>query len=712
MTVPTKAELEAELAKLRRQNRALERRAERAESALGASAAREGDFVRQLGESREQQAAAGEVLRLIHSFPADITPVFEGILRSAVRLARALGGAMVMRDGDLLRLACAHGTTPEWHDLAQRVYPLRIDASSASGQAITERQAVFIENAQNSPLARVRDLARTMGYRSQLMVPMLRQGTALGVIALVWRELHELPPDQLALLQTFADQAVIAIENARLFGELEARNRELGESLEQQTATSEVLQVISSSPTALEAVYDVILDRITRLCEADIAALFLYDGEVLSAAASRGTTPRFAEHLRRSRPRPSHETTTRLAALERRPVHVADLLNDPEFAPRPRDLYEVENVRTVLSVPMLQEDRLIGVLTTWRREVRPFADRQVALLQTFADQAVIAIENARLFTQLGARNRDLTEALAQQTATGEILRTISSSPTDIQPVFDTIVRSAAHLCGAESAVVYRFADMLEHFVAGYSPDPQTVESYRPRVPRPVHDTDHLWRMAEGSVLNIGDIENDAELAAAVAESFRRRGVRSAVWVPMRRGTMIIGAINVAHRDVDAFSDARVDLLRTFADEAVIAIENVRLFKELDARNADLTEALDRQTATAEILRVISSSPTDVQPVFDTIARSASRLCGGMYAIVTRFDGELLHLVAQHNPRPGASAPTARLFPRRPGRDTSTGRAVLERAVVHVPDLEKDPRPLSRDCSARGRPEPPGRSDAP
>ncbi len=253
MAAPTKSEFQAELATLRRQITAIEQRAERAESALGASEAREEALVRELGESREQQAAAGEILRLIHRSPADITPVFEGILSSAVRLARADYGAVVILEGDLLRLACAHGMTPEWHDVAQRVYPHRVDANLASGQAIMGRRAVFTEDAQSSPLPRVRDLARTMGYRSQLMVPMLREETVLGVIAFVWQEAHELPPDQLSLLETFADQAVIAIENVRLFKELEARNHDLTEALDRQTATAAILQVISGSPTGWTA---------------------------------------------------------------------------------------------------------------------------------------------------------------------------------------------------------------------------------------------------------------------------------------------------------------------------------------------------------------------------------------------------------------------------------------------------------------------------
>ena len=289
MTGPTKADLEAELAKLRRQNKALGRRAERAESALGASEARVETLARELGESREQQAAAGEILRLIYSSPADTTPVFDGILRSALRLARADYGAVLILDGDLLRLACAHGMTPEWRDVARAVYPLQVDATSVSGKAMVERRPVFIEDAQNSPLARVSDLARTMGYRCQLMVPMLRQETALGVIALVWQETRELPPDQLALLETFADQAVIAIENARLFKELEARNRDLTEALEQQTATAEILRVISGSPTDVQPVLDAVAEAAARLCAATDAVIRQVDGDILRLWAHYGS---------------------------------------------------------------------------------------------------------------------------------------------------------------------------------------------------------------------------------------------------------------------------------------------------------------------------------------------------------------------------------------------------------------------------------------
>ena len=232
------------------------------------------------------------------------------------------------------------------------------------------------------------------------------------------------------------------------------------------------------------------------------------------------------------------------------------------------------------------------------------------------------------------------QALEQQTATSEILRVISSSPSDARPVFETIVASAGRLCGAESAVVYRFEDGAAHFAAHYNLGPEAVEAYGRRFPRPLHQTDYLWRIADGSVFNSPDIEQDPRMSTPVRADYRSRGARSAVWVPMVREGQALGAISVTHRDIDAFSRERVQLLKTFADQAVIAIENVRLFKELEARNRDLAEALGRQTATGEILRVISGSQTDVQPAFDAIAAKALELCRATTGWVYRFDGEL------------------------------------------------------------------------
>jgi GAF domain-containing protein len=357
----------------------------------------------ELAGAIEQQTATGEILQVIASSPTDLQPVLDAVAESAARLCGANDATIFRIEREFLRRIASYGSLPsarEHFALSRRIPP---------GRAIIDRQTIHIHDLQPVREKEFPD-ARGRGIRTVLAIPLLREGVPIGAVGIRRLEVRPFSDKQIALLKTFADQAVIAIENVRLFQELQARNRDLAEALEHQTATGEVLRVMSSSPTDLQPVYETILSNVTRLCEANIAALFLYDGEVLSTAASYGTTHEFAEHLYESRPRPSCETTTRLAALERRTVHVPDLLSDAEFSPKPLELYRRENVRTVLSVPMLREDRLVGVITTWRREVRPFTDKQVALVRTFADQAVIAIENVRLFQELQERTRELEVA--------------------------------------------------------------------------------------------------------------------------------------------------------------------------------------------------------------------------------------------------------------------------------------------------------------
>src|SRR6266511_401091 len=702
----------------------LEREAEaskREAVALGQLQARD----RELVEAREQQTATSEILRALSRLQTDEQPVFESIADSAMRLFAAHSAVILRYDGELIRLAAARGDRSSERMLKRLQAPRHPEESRLSGQAIltrTVREIVDVET-DTSLVPEVLEIAGEVGWRSAIYGPMLRADDVVGVIGVHREKPGAFSPSDIGELQTFADQAVIAIENVRLFSELQQKNQALTnahaqvtEALDQQTATSEILRVISSSPTDLQPVFDAILQSARRLLGARTTSVFrrLADEIHLEAFTSTGEagdaayTSLFPMSLDDYRERFPFAMQDWVRGSV---THVPDVELDTRSPEIARRLARARGFRSVLQVPMRREGQVIGVLGITRPETGAFADDEISLAETFADQAVIAIENVRLFKELEARNRDLTDALEQQTATSEILRVISSSPTDVQPVFDTIVQSAARLCHAANAGVFLTDGRTLDLPANYgSSSPEALATVRAQYPRPVDlETTAGVAILTRSVVQVPDIEEPSAAEVYTRRVGRLLGVRSMVAVPMMRKGEVVGAINLSRQAPGRFSDAEVELLKTFADQAVIAIENVRLFTELQEKNQALTQAhaqvsesLEQQTATSEILRVIASSPTDVQPVFDTIAASASRLCGGVAAIVTRFDGEMIHLVAHCNPRPGIEPVTARLYPRRPGRDTTAGRAILECNIVHIRDAEKDPDlapNLARDVRA-------------
>jgi GAF domain-containing protein len=472
-------------------------------------------------------------------------------------------------------------------------------------------------------------------------------------------------PAQIKLLETFADQAVIAIENVRLFNELK-------ESLEQQTATSEILGVIASSPTDIQPVLDTIAQSAARVCGSDDATIRLIEENTLSLVAHYGTIPPGMARM------PLSATTrTTAAILQRRTVHSPDVLAEAERFPDSPLTRDPRGIRTFLVTPLLREGTPIGLIGIRRTEVKPFTEKQMALLETFASQAVIAIENVRLFKELQARNRDLTEALEQQTATSEILSVISSSPTDVQPVFDTIVKNATQLCEGSEASVVRYDGELVHLVAQYNISAENRDAMQRLFPRPPTREFAVTRaVLDCTVIHIPDVRRDAEFRLNIANTTE---VQALLAVPLLRDEHPIGAIGVNRSYPGPYTETQIALLKTFADQAVIAIENARLFQEFK-------ESLEQQTATSEILGVIASSPTDIQPVLDVVAENAARLCDATDAVILRIEGNVLQQAASY----GTLPPTLSAIVRERGvpmsRGTVSGRAVIDRKTIHVHDV--------------------------
>ena len=647
-----------------------------------------------LSEALEQQTATAEILQVINSSPGDLAPVFDAMVESAMRFCQADYGHVYSYDGELFHLVAAHGE------------PRYLDWIRQSGPRTAENSLTLERIVAGAPLVHIADIAEDAGYRADnprartivnqfgihtlLTVALRKEGALLGTFVLYRQQARPFSDKQIALVQSFAAQAVIAMENARLLNELRQRTGDLSESLEQQTATSEVLKVISSSPGELEPVFQAMLENAVRICGAKFGNLFLREGDGLRIGATHGAPPAYVDFLRNGQVFQLNLLSTELGVgrlvQTKECYQVADVAAAPTLGDKLREAtINLAGARTLIGVPMLKDDQVIGAIVIYRQEVSPFTDKQIELVTNFAAQAVIAIENTRLLKELRQRTDDLSESLEQQTAISDILRVISSSPSDVKPVLDTVAERAAHICEAYVVDIVivedgklsmggSFGDLGRPIGEAVTLDRTTVMGRSICDKEPVH---------------VADLQNAGDEFALGRELAIKYGHRTILAVPLIREGEALGTILVRRAEVRPFEDKHIVLLKTFAAQAVIAIENTRLLNELRQRTDDLSESLEQQTATAEVLKVISSSPGELEPVFQAMLANATRICGAGFGGLFKMDNGEFEPAAQHNQPEELNRYLAKRGGIKPRPGSTMERLMRTKSVVHIEDLLKD-----------------------
>jgi signal transduction histidine kinase/DNA-binding response OmpR family regulator/uncharacterized protein YdeI (YjbR/CyaY-like superfamily) len=624
-------------------------------------------------EALEQQTATAEVLQVINSSPGDLTPVFDVMLERAMRLCGAVHGTLTAYDGEYFRCVASHNLPKALFQILSP--PRRAVPNSPQQRLLDGERIVHIADVTAMPISPENEVAPAAAeikfQRTLLFVPLRKDDTLLGYITATRGEVRLFSDKQIALLENFAAQAVIAMENARLITETR-------EALEQQTATAEVLGVINSSPGDLTPVFEAMLEKATRLCEAPFGTLRTWDGERFHFGAVYGD-PQLSDWVRRRGSfRPDGGPLRQIMEGEQ-VVQVADASSDSDYPTSPgfREMVVASGMRSGIVVALRKDETLLGSIHVYRQEVRPFSEKQIALLQNFAAQAVIAMENARLMTET-------REALEQQTATAEVLGVINSSPGDLAPVFDAILEKAHTLCGSDTGgLIVRDGALFRAVALRGVP-----EAYAEILRRgyEAHQASPIGRLIRGEhyvhIPDLAEIALQAPKDSVPRAAFELGGVRTLLMVPLRREDELLGAIAAAIRqEVRPFSDKQIALLQNFAAQAVIAMENARLITET-------REALEQQTATAEVLQVINSSPGDLAPVFDAMLEKATRLCEAEHGLLTTYDGDSFRGVAAVGFPMEAAQALSRIG--HPPPETLLGRVERTKETVQTADISSEP----------------------
>jgi GAF domain-containing protein len=654
---------------------------------------------RELSEALERQMATGEILAAINSSTAGLQPILDMIVRTASRLCGAEYALIYrLRDGEY-HVAAANNATTTFVQYAAS-HPLAPGRGTLIGRTALEKKAVHLPDCLADPEYAAFEYQRAGSYRSMLGVPLQQGEATIGVIALFRAAVEPFSRKQIELVTTFANQAAIAIENARLFDEVNARTEDLRESLQQQTATADVLKVISRSTFDLQTVLDTLTESAARLCNADMATVARQDESGFYNVTNHNFPADWIEYSKSFRMQPDRGGVVGRALLVGGPVQIADVLTDPEY------VYSEQQrrvgFRTLLATPLLRGGLPIGVFLLARKTVRSFDEKQMALLSTFADQAVIAIENVRLFAEVQAKTEDLRESLQQQTATADVLKVISRSTFDLQTVLDALVESATRLCEADHAWLFQRDGGFLLFKSSFGHGTATHERIRELFLRrevPVNRGSITGRSAlEARVVHVADVLEDPEYTWSEAQAIG--GYRAALGAPLLRDGKVVGVIFVAKTKPEPFSEKQIELVTTFADQAVIAIENVRLFDEVKARTAELTESLEQQTATSEVLGAISSSLEDLAPLFQTVLENAVRVCGAKFGTLNLHDGGRFDTVAGYNvPREYVETQLNRPFVPHP--KSGLGTIAVTHRPVHIEDIRTQPPYLEGDPAVVG-----------